>query len=354
MNNLDINDIRSNSHFKNITFSGFQKSKVKLELIKNIKNNKIEPACYWSIELICAGHFIDLWEIILLITSKYIHLGNPKLSIYLILRYNNFKDILNMGYIDNELKLRNNKKIRKLFGEIICILCLSPKKHSIEFLKIDPNEFDITLLTDKLKANNITYAQKFFRQEDPKQLFIPFNEFAYNLNKNNTICSTYWLEWIIQFDTICRNNKIPLLCETRSNMPVSFEYQKDCIWIVWESIFNEIEERKSNKILKRIIESLLELFTIRYTVSCLKKRKNILYFAITIVTEYINFNIKINNNEEYIENIVNKIESLYKDIKKNEHAPDTEYLFNNVKETNLDKTISKIETMNNIMKIEND
>ena len=49
MNNLDINDTRSNSDFKNITFSGFQKSKVKLELIKNIKNNKIEPSCYWSI-----------------------------------------------------------------------------------------------------------------------------------------------------------------------------------------------------------------------------------------------------------------------------------------------------------------
>lgn len=354
MNNLDINDTRSNSDFKNITFSGFQKSKVKLELIKNIKNNKIEPSCYWSIELICSGHFIDLWEIILLITSKYIHLGNPKLSIYLILRYNNFKDILNMGYIDNELKLRNNKKIRKLFGEIICILCLSPKKHSIEALKIDPNEFDITLLTDKLKANNITYAQKFFKAEDPKQLFIPFNEFAYNLNKNNTISSTYWLEWIIQFDTICRTNKIPLLCETRSNISVAFEYQKDCIWVIWEAIFNEIEERKSNQILKRIAESLLELFTIRYTVASLKKRKNILYFAITLVTEYINYDIKINNNEEFIENIISKIENLYKDIKKNEHAPDTEYLFNNVKETNLDKTISKIETMNNMMKIEND
>ena len=352
MNNLDINDTRSNSDFKNITFSGFQKSKVKLELIKNIKNNKIEPSCYWSIELICSGHFIDLWEIILLITSKYIHLGNPKLSIYLILRYNNFKDILNMGYIDNELKLRNNKKIRKLFGEIICILCLSPKKHSIEALKIDPNEFDITLLTDKLKANNITYAQKFFKAEDPKQLFIPFNEFAYNLNKNNTISSTYWLEWIIQFDTICRTNKIPLLCETRSNISVAFEYQKDCIWIIWEILIHET--RKSNQILKRIAESLLELFTIRYTVASLKKRKNILYFAITLVTEYINYDIKINNNEEFIENIISKIENLYKDIKKNEHAPSTEYLFNNVKETNLDKTISKIETMNNMMKIEND
>jgi hypothetical protein len=349
MNDLDINDIRNSNEFKNITFSGFQKSKVKIELIKNIKNNKIEPSCYWSIELICSGHYIDLWEVILLVTSKYIHIGNPKLSIYLALRYNNFKEILNNGYIDNELKLRNNQKIRKLFAEIICILCLSIKKHSIEFLKIDPNEFDITLLTDKLKANNITYANNFFRAEDPKQLFIPFNEFAYNLNKNNTISASYWLEWIIQFDAICRSNKIILVCETRTNMPVSFDYQKDCIWMIWEAIFNELEERKGNKLIKKILESLLELFTIKYSVACIKKRKNILYFEITLITEFINIEIKINNNENLIENIIKKIGNLYKDIKKNEKAPDTDYLFNNVKETNLDKTISKIETMNSMM-----
>jgi len=352
MNDLDINDIRSSNDFKNITFSGFQKSKVKIELMKNIKNNKIEPSCYWSIELICSGHFIDLWEIILIVSSKYIHLGNPKLPIYLDLRYNNFKEILNMGYVDNELKLRNNIKIRKLFGEIICILCLSPKKHSIEFLKIDPNEFDITLLTDKLKANNISYTKNFFRSEDPKQLFIPFNEFAYNLNKNNTINATYWLEWIIQFDNICRSNKIPILCETRSDIQVNFEYQKDCIWMIWEAIFNEIKERKSYKILKKILESLLKLFTIKYTVNCIKKRKNILYFAITLVTEYVNYDIKINNNEKFIENIIKKLNNIYKDIKKNEHTPNTEYLFNDIKENNLDKTISKIEMMNNMINIE--
>ena len=352
MNDLDINDIRNLTDFKNISFSGFQKSKVKIELIKNIINNKIEPSCYWSIELICSGHFIDLWEVILLVTSKYIHIGNPKLSIYLALRYNNFKEILNNGYIDNELKLRNNPKIRKLFAEIICILCLSTKKHSIEFLKIDQNEFDIKFLSDKLKANNITYANHFYRAEDPKQLFIPFNEFAFNLNKNNTITASYWLEWIIQFETICRSNKISLNCETRTHIPVSFEYQKDYIWMIWEAIFTESQERNSSKIIKKILESLLELFCIKYTFSCIKKRKNILYFAIIIITEFINLEIKINNNKILIEKLVNKIGNLYKDIKKNEQSPDTDYLFNNIKETNLDKTISKIETMNNIINFE--
>ena len=46
------------------------------------------------------------------------------------------KEIIENGYIDNELRLRNNIKIRKLFAEIICILCLSPKKHIVQIIKI--------------------------------------------------------------------------------------------------------------------------------------------------------------------------------------------------------------------------
>ena len=132
MNNSEISDIREKKEFKAKTFSGYKKSDVKKSLIQNINNKKIEEACYWSAELICSGHLIDLWNIILLYISNYIHLGNPKLPIYINIRFNDFKQILNSGYIDNELKLRNNNNIRKLFAEIICIICLS-KKSSLKY-----------------------------------------------------------------------------------------------------------------------------------------------------------------------------------------------------------------------------
>ena len=130
--NTIINDIRSPSDFKSITFSKFKKTDARNQFIQNMIKNKIEPACYWCAELVCAGHFMEVWEIIIHYMGKHIHLGNPKLIIYLETRYQFFKDVLTKGYYTNELGYRNNEQIRKLFAEIVCVLSLSNRKHSFE------------------------------------------------------------------------------------------------------------------------------------------------------------------------------------------------------------------------------
>ena len=137
-------------------------------------------------------------------------------------------------------------------------------KHIFQNIKIDKNEFDITLLTDKLRADKITYCTNYFKSDDPKQLYIPLNEFSYELYKNNIINATYWLEWLLEFNKICNNKNIKLICETRDNYDIPFAFKKDCIWLVWDAIYNDIinKDEKNQKILKKIMDSLLNLFTL--------------------------------------------------------------------------------------------
>lgn len=350
MNENEINDIRNYNDFKGNTFSNFKKSDVKKEILKSIYNSQIEQACYWSIEFICAGQYIDLWEIILFYMSKYIHLGNPKLPIYIELRFNSFKEIISNGYEDNDLSLRNNDKIRKLFSEIIGVLCTSKKKHAIEYVKLEKNDdFDISNIHSKLKAPNIKYIEEYFKKDDPKELFIMLNEFSYHLSKEskNSTSACYWVEWMLEFESICKKKKDILICERREFIPVDDKFQKESIWILWEII---LDVTSKDKLKSKIINSLLNLYCLRYTSGTKRKRKGIIYFAISLITEHVNINEELISNKTKINNIVNNINLLYKEIKKNEEKPNTDYLFENLDEakSNKEKTIEKLNKMNSL------
>ena len=67
---------------------------------------------------------------------------------------------------------------------------------------------------------------------------------------------------------------------------------------------------------KEIIKSLLKLFTLRYTTGCNKSRRYILYMAVSIITENVNFQFKLINNKNMISSVLDKIDNIYKQVKK--------------------------------------
>jgi hypothetical protein len=203
-------------------------------------------------------------------------------------------------------------------------------------------------MTDRFKAPTRKYAEEVFMTDDPKELFIAINEFAYNISQDgkNIINACYWIEWIMEFESLCKNKKEKIKCERRSNIPVESKSQMDIIWIVWDLFLKEAVKRP--KIIKKIIDALLSLFTLKYTSGCHKRRKYILYFVVSLLCENIALEEDIirKTQQEIVTNVIRKIDLVYKQIKKNEQSPGTEYLFKDVKISNLEKTIEKLEKMN--------
>lgn len=347
--NSEINDIRSQPDFKGITLSGYKKTEVKKQLIESIKTKKIEQACYWSGEIICAGHYTELWEIYLHYVCKYIHLGNPKIALYLDKRFTIFKNIMTQGQFLNELQLRNHPVIRQLFAEITCIICLSEKKNSVEPVKIKKEEFDITQISEKLIAPNVKYIEHIFKEDDPKEFFIPANEFAYNVSneKRNMLNACYWIEWTIEFENICKKKKNKSSCESRTFVKVEPKYRNDIIWILWETII--FYSNSKEKFITELVQSLFNLFCIKYTTASSRKRRYLLYFAVSLLTEAVRTDIELITNKNIIQTVTKKINTIYKQIKKNEHSPKTEYLFSNVdKENSFARSMKQIEIVNSM------
>ena len=273
------------------------------------------------------------------------------------MRYESFKSIISNGYAGNELRLRNHSKMRSLFAEIVCVLVNSKRQHKYDSVKIKKKEeYDIATMSQRLKAPRVDYAQEFFRERDPKEIFIAMNEFAYHISRDskNTLLACYWVEWIVEFETICKAKKETCRCERRSHIPVDDKLQFDPIWMIWDMIIaRSADAEEHSPLTQKIISSLLRLYCIRFTPGVRKKRRYLIYFAISLLTAEYDSKIEMIHDRIVIETAVANINSVYKQIKQHEISPDTDYLFSSAgyagdKNGDLERTIKRLEALNSM------
>jgi hypothetical protein len=247
--------------------------------------------------------------------------------------------------------------MRSLFAEIVCVLSNSKRQHKYDSVKIKKKEeYDIATMSQRLKAPRVDYAQDFFRERDPKEIFIAMNEFSYHISRDskNTLLACYWVEWIVEFETICKAKKETCRCERRSHIPVDDKLQFDPIWMIWDMIIaRSADAEEYSPLTHKIVTSLLRLYCIRFTPGVRKKRRYLIYFAISLLTTEYDSKIEMINDRLMIETAVANINSVYKQIKQHEISPDTDYLFSSAgyagdKNGDLERTIKRLEALNSM------
>jgi hypothetical protein len=306
--NIEFNDNRLSFRFT--TFSNFKKSQVLKKLEDSLYYQNIDDALFCTGELLCSGFILEIWNLYIYYICKYIHIDNPKLSIFINNKFNEFKTITQK--VNSDLELRELKEIWTLLFSITIVLCESNKSTILNQMRFG-FDFNTNEVFSNLKAPDVTYIQSYFKQGDPKEMFIPLNELLYHLKvtKNNKEIY-YWIYWIIEYDIVMTKKKKQLKCVHRDFMKTKI---CNIIWMLWEILlsFNE------NEIIKRIIVSYFELFSIKYTPSTNKKKDYIIFVCIMFITnQKIDYTKKIIENSNIFHSLDENIEKIYNLIKKNE------------------------------------
>jgi hypothetical protein len=100
----------------------------------------------------------------------------------------------------------------------------------------------------------------------------------------------YWYEWIIEYSKICKKNKQVCRIAKRDEIEtilVDDKWSTNPVWLVW-ILLKDIASKRG-KIHEKIINSLFQIFSLRYTDGCNTKRRVVVYFAISVLTTNIVF-----------------------------------------------------------------
>ena len=331
--NFLINDFRKPDEFRKKTFSGYAKKDVFDVLFKSLDENKFEEACQWSTEIVISGYFEELWERTINYISKYIGIHNPLLPYVLFLRMVKFLKLKKIeSFEKNYLEMRNNQEIRNMFCELVCIIIMSTKtRKPLSLPRILNYEFSPEGFQKRLIATSLEAADKFVMKDDPSELRIIINEFAFNLDelRYNQTNLLYWLSWSFEWEKINQKKNVEFNCCIREINGIDNKFKNDFIWIFWEVILVETDKR-NNTILTKQVRSLYEFFKMKYSPS--KKRKRL--YLIIHCLELLSNNIIINSDfvkknpviEKYhlLVQACGNINLLYKQKKLNENLESDE------------------------------
>lgn len=302
---IPIEDTRELADFKGITFSGYKLTDVLKQLLQSLEKSQIETSCYWVAELVCSGHFVEIWETFAYFYSKFIHGADGALAVYLGRKLAEFKIQLKMdGFQVPPLEYRNKADIRVLYSTVAYRLASCRRISTIEEVKFTKSEFEFAYMMTMLSPIPFRFSSSL--SDSNLSLFggleLPLKELFWQIEERNIVRARYWLFWIMEY--AISNKSVERLGE-------------DLIWTIWKFVVNKSrvkaeEEEEEDQMEKKMVTSLLALFKFNLQKSGKSKwtkmshvqwnrRKFLLLFAIHLVADVhlLNARSESNNPDEF-------------------------------------------------------
>lgn len=286
---MDIFDNRTVADFQKFTFSGHLRNHVYKVLDENIKLGHADYSCYWTLELLCSGLVHSMWQTIFEATAKHVNRAAPNSFLYLVRMYEKYAPTEGQYSIINMTDMRNNKDIRLLLCEVAATIALC-RKHKLPSLpKITPtHDFQQITIQENLKAPSANYARHIVKNDDPMEIYIPFNEFIYCMRPETRdfTKALYWVAWILKFSKqYKKDTKNALTCATRLNNFIDGKFCNLVIWLLWDGVMDAARNSPQAGVLAPYLDALYKLHCLRWNPGVLKQRLSFLVTAILFICE---------------------------------------------------------------------
>jgi hypothetical protein len=337
-----IRDTRTTEQLAGASFLGFCRAKVCSEFrTALVSGNAHHQAQFWCADLLCSGAIIDICDSLISVVSRHTGSLNPRLVIYLDTQITRLFDIMqnskhaavsesvdleklnNMLYASKRrptmmesnqkpktqsktaearqkyLAFRNNKQVRELLAEMVYVVFSSRKSSGQDTIDIcGTDEFDNGNMTSRLCATSTEYGDVALKRADADEMRIAVNEFSYQLSlshqtpKYNTLSAVYWIEWTLELERRCKLTKTSIDCFARTHYAVDSKYRTMPLWILWDVVRHYASTKaNANGMAEKVCSAIANLFCFHFSgaASRLKKTRHLLYYAVRMFTEPVEF-----------------------------------------------------------------
>lgn len=284
----EIEDSRAAGAFSGRTFSGCSKSESEKDLSAALGRGDIETSVYRSADLLCAGHLVAVWEVFADFFCKHIGTRNPGIVVFLARKQERVADII--ASQRDLLELRNSVPVRRALAETCVVLCLSPKRPASSYSTIHAaSEFRLDVLSQRVAATSETFIYSVFNKDDSPEIHIPVNELGFSINTSprDFAAAAYWIEWIIEYDHLCRQNKDRCNCSERldmmrllpSTVSVSSAGKQNVVWVIWQLFLIECNNRSASAFFRTVTLAAMQLFAFKFVATSPRRRRGLILFA---------------------------------------------------------------------------
>jgi hypothetical protein len=309
-------DTRRLKDFKQQVFGGYSKIQVLTSFDKAIREDKYDHAIYWGLQILCSGGADLIWEKLVNIASKSINILNPTLPTYLLTRSREFQKITAQPRYKGEaaLTLRNNSDIRSMIVEFI-LICSTSRRNKLDTIPgIKKQDFMVESFKSRLEAKDTNLSDEYMKENDPSEVRIAANEFAYNLFHKNLSKALYWLAWIYEWAKLNTKKYGKFEIGIRAQADIDAKFYRLWCWLPWSIIIGLTHKTHDASIITEIT-ALWDLYKLDFGASQCSRKMPLIIWAMKLLTTPCDWKLKLIEKEAIVFHQLMNINAYFKNLK---------------------------------------